>query len=48
MPAANKSTVLLGSAWNTPPGNSTDFTVQLSGIMLFEAMAELKRISLTD
>ncbi|PVD51888.1 hypothetical protein DC498_12630 [Terrimonas sp.] len=48
MPAANKSPVLLGSAWNTLPGNSTDFTVQLSDIMLFEAMAELKRISLTD
>lgn len=44
----NKSLVLFGSAWNTPPGNSTDFTVQLSGMMLFEAMAELKKLSLTD
>lgn len=44
----NKSLVLFGSAWNAAPGNSTDFTVQLSGIMLFEAMAELKKLSLTD
>jgi hypothetical protein len=30
------------------PGASTDFTVQLSGIMLFEAMAALKKLNLVQ
>ena len=42
----NKNLVLFGSAWNTAPGNTTDLTIQLSGIMLFEAMAELKKLNL--
>ncbi|MDO9375523.1 MAG: glycoside hydrolase family 76 protein [Ferruginibacter sp.] len=44
----NKSQVLFGSAWNTAPGASTDLTTQLSGIMLFEALAELKKLNLVD
>jgi predicted alpha-1,6-mannanase (GH76 family) len=44
----NKDLVLFGSAWDKKPGNSVDFTIQLSGIMLFEAMAELKKLSLVD
>jgi len=42
----NKNLVLFGSAWNTAPGNTTDLTIQLSGVMLFEAMAELKKLNL--
>jgi len=42
----NKNQVLFGSAWSTAPGNTTDLTIQLSGIMLFEAMAELKKLNL--
>jgi len=42
----NKNLVLFGSAWDKMPGNETDCTVQLSGIMLFEAMAELKKLNL--
>lgn len=44
----NKSLVLFGSAWDKTPGNTVDFTIQLSGIMLFEAMAELKKLSLVN
>lgn len=44
----NKTQVLFGSAWSTQPGNTTDLTIQLSGIMLFEAMAELKKLNLVD
>ena len=44
----NKSQVLFGSAWNTAPGSTNDLTIQLSGIMLFEAMAELKKLNLVD
>jgi predicted alpha-1,6-mannanase (GH76 family) len=44
----NKNLVLFGSAWNTAPGNTTDLTIQLSGIMLFEAMAELKKLNLVN
>lgn len=40
----NKSGIILfGSAWDKAPGNSTDLTIQLSGIMLIEALAELKK-----
>lgn len=39
----NKGNLLFGSAWDKAPGNSTDLTVQLSGIMLVEALAELKK-----
>jgi predicted alpha-1,6-mannanase (GH76 family) len=44
----NKSLILFGSAWNAAPGSTTDLTVQLSGIMLFEAMAELKKLNLVN
>ena len=44
----NKTTILFGSAWNVAPGGTTDLTVQLSGIMLFEAMAELKKLNLVN
>jgi predicted alpha-1,6-mannanase (GH76 family) len=44
----NKNLVLFGNAWDKAPGNSVDFTIQLSGIMLFEAMAELKKLSLVN
>jgi len=39
----NKSSLLFGSAWDKAPGSSTDLTIQLSGIMLVEALAELKK-----
>ena len=43
----NKSQILFGSAWNVAPSAGTaDFTVQLSGIMLFEAMAALEKLNL--
>ena len=44
----NKNNILFGSAWNTAPAATTDLTIQLSGIMLFEAMAELKKLNLVD
>ena len=44
----NKSQILFGSDWNSAPASSTDLTTQLSGIMLFEAMAELKQLNLVD
>lgn len=44
----NKNQVFFGSAWDTPPPGPTDLTVQLSGIMLMEAMAELKNKSLLN
>jgi len=44
----NKMLILFGSAWNAAPGGITDLTVQLSGIMLFEAMAELKKLNLVN
>ena len=42
----NKNQVLFASAWDKLPGTTTDFTTQLSGIMLLEAMAELKKLNL--
>jgi predicted alpha-1,6-mannanase (GH76 family) len=44
----NKNLVLFGSAWDKAPGDATDCTIQLSGIMLFEAMAELKKLNLVE
>ncbi len=44
----NKDNVLFGSAWDKAPGSSTDFTIQESGVMLFEALAELKKLNLVD
>jgi predicted alpha-1,6-mannanase (GH76 family) len=44
--ATNKQFPLFGSAWDKVPGNNTDFTVQLSGIMMIEAAAELKKLDL--
>lgn len=44
----NKNQILFGSAWNTIPGATNDFTNQLSGIMLFEAVAELKSLNLVN
>jgi predicted alpha-1,6-mannanase (GH76 family) len=44
----NKNLLLFGSAWDTAPGNSTDLTVQLSGAMLMEALAELKKTGLLN
>ncbi len=45
---ATKLPVLFNGDWNSKPGGTTDFTIQLSGIMLLEAMAELKSKSLVD
>ena len=42
----NKGNLLFGSAWDKAPGSSTDLTIQLSGIMLVEALAELKESQL--
>jgi hypothetical protein len=39
----SKTQVLFNSGWDKMPGSSVDFTIQLSGVMLMEAMAELKR-----
>lgn len=42
----NKALILFGNAWDKAPGNTNDLTVQLSGIMLMEALAELKKLNL--
>ena len=39
----NKSLLLFGSTWDKAPGGPTDLTVQLSGVMLIEALAEMKK-----
>jgi predicted alpha-1,6-mannanase (GH76 family) len=44
----NKAQSLFGSAWDKAPTTSTDLTIQLSGIMLMEAMAELKKLNLLN
>jgi Predicted glycosyl hydrolase len=44
----NKTQVLFNSGWDKMPGNSVDFTVQLSGVMLMEGLAELKRRGLVE
>lgn len=44
----NKGLILFGSAWDKAPGNSNDLTIQLSGIMLIEAMAELEKLNLLE
>ncbi|HEX2536571.1 MAG TPA: glycoside hydrolase family 76 protein [Chitinophagaceae bacterium] len=38
----DKNNLLYGPYWKTPPGASTDLTIQLSGATLMEAMALLK------
>jgi predicted alpha-1,6-mannanase (GH76 family) len=45
---AIKSPVLFSNAWDKSPGSTVDLTIQLSGIMLFEAMAELKKLNLVN
>ena len=42
----NKALILFGNAWDKAPGNTNDLTIQLSGIMLMEALAELKKLNL--
>ena len=44
----NKDYFLFGSAWDKAPGNTVDFTVQESGVMLLEALAELKKLGLVN
>ena len=44
----NKSQVLFGSAWDSKPGATTDLTIELSGAMLIEAMAELKKLNIVQ
>jgi Predicted glycosyl hydrolase len=44
----NKNQVLFNSGWDKMPGTTVDFTVQLSGVMLMEAMAEFKRRSMVE
>ncbi len=44
----NKNLLLFGSSWSAAPGTSSDFTSQLSGTMLLEAMAELKSLNLVN
>lgn len=46
--ATNKSLILFNTAWDKMPGNSTDLTTQLSGVMLTEALATLKKMNLVD
>lgn len=46
--ATNKSLILFNTAWDKMPGNSTDLTTQLSGVMLMESMATLKKLNLID
>jgi predicted alpha-1,6-mannanase (GH76 family) len=42
----DKSLLLFGNYWKTKPGSTTDLTTQLSGAMLIEALALLKKNSL--
>ncbi len=44
----NKTNYLFGSSWTSAPGNTQDFTVQESGVMLTEALAELKKLGLMN
>ena len=44
----NTNALLFGSSWSSTPGATNDFTNQLSGIMLLEAMAELKKLNLIN
>lgn len=46
--ATNKTSVLFNTAWDKMPGNSTDLTTQLSGVMLMESLATLKKLNLVD
>ncbi len=38
-----RSDLLYGSSWNTPPGETADLTVALSGAMLLESLAVLEK-----
>jgi predicted alpha-1,6-mannanase (GH76 family) len=42
----NKQYPLFNASWDTPPTNQTDLTTQLSGMMLIEATALLKKNNL--
>lgn len=44
----NKNLILFNTAWDRMPGNSTDLTTQLSGVMLMESLATLKELNLVD
>jgi predicted alpha-1,6-mannanase (GH76 family) len=44
----NKNSILFNTAWDRMPGNSTDLTTQLSGVMLMESLAKLKDLNLID
>jgi predicted alpha-1,6-mannanase (GH76 family) len=44
----NKSFVFFGSTWDKPPGSVNELPIQLSGIMLLEAVAELKKANLIN
>jgi predicted alpha-1,6-mannanase (GH76 family) len=44
----NKNSILFNTAWDRMPGNSTDLTTQLSGVMLMESLAKLKELDLID
>jgi predicted alpha-1,6-mannanase (GH76 family) len=46
--ATNKSLILFNTAWDKAPGNSTDLTTQLSGVMLMESLATLKKLNMID
>jgi predicted alpha-1,6-mannanase (GH76 family) len=46
--ATNKSLILFNTAWDKMPGNSTDLTTQLSGVMLMESLATLKKLNLVN
>lgn len=42
--ATNKQYSLFNTSWETKPGVQTELTVQLSGIMLVEAVNLLKKM----
>lgn len=46
--ALKRPQLLAGSNWSDPPGDRTDLTTQLSGVMLLEAMAKLEAEGLLE
>jgi predicted alpha-1,6-mannanase (GH76 family) len=44
----SRPALMISSAWDRAPGASTDFTTQLSGMMLLEAAAELKNAGILE
>jgi predicted alpha-1,6-mannanase (GH76 family) len=42
----DKTQVFYASNWESKPTGAVDLTVQLSGMMLIEAVAELKKLNL--